>query len=164
MDTNAKIKVVPLDWSDDCNIIVGQSHFIKTVEDVAEIIAGYAPNAEYGFAFNEASGPCLVRTTGNNKKLIEETEKCALAVGAGHSFYLILKNCFPINILNQIKSCQEVCQIFCATANPVQMLVVETEQGNGIIGVIDGFSPKGVENKKDKIERYNLLRTFNYKA
>jgi len=164
MDTNAKIKVVPLDWSDDCNIIVGQSHFIKTVEDVAEIIAGYAPNAEYGFAFNEASGPCLVRTTGNNKKLIEETEKCALAVGAGHSFYLILKNCFPINILNQIKNCQEVCQIFCATANPVQMLVVETEQGNGIIGVIDGFSPKGVENKKDKIERYNLLRTFNYKA
>jgi uncharacterized protein len=162
--SDAKIKVVSLEWTDDCNIIVGQSHFIKTVEDIAEIMAGYVPNAEYGFAFNEASGPCLVRTAGNNEKLIKEAEKCALAVGAGHSFYLILKNCFPINVLNQVKNCQEVCRIFCATANPVQVLVAETEQGNGIVGVVDGFSPKGVENETDKLERHKLLRTFNYKA
>ena len=164
MNTDIKIKVIPLEWTDDCNIIVGQSHFIKTVEDIAEIMSGYVPNAEYGFAFNEASGPCLVRTAGNNETLINEAEKCAVAVGAGHSFYLILKNCFPINILNQIKNCQEVCRIFCATANPVQVLVVETEQGNGIVGVVDGFPPKGIENATDKQERYKLLRNFNYKA
>ena len=161
---DAKIKVVPLEFSDECNIIVGQSHFIKTVEDIAEIMVGYVPNAEYGFAFNEASGPCLVRTAGNNEKLIKEAEQCALTVEAGHSFYLILKNCFPINVLNQIKNCQEVCRIFCATANPVQVLVVETGQGKGIIGVVDGFSPKGVESETDKLERHKLLRTFNYKA
>jgi len=164
MDIGCKIKVVSLEWTNECNIIVGQSHFIKTVEDIAEIMAGYAPNAEYGFAFNEASGPCLVRTAGNNEKLIKEAEQCALTVAAGHSFYLILKNCFPINILNQVKNCQEVCSIFCATANPVQVLVAETKQGNGIVGVIDGFSPSGTENEKDKLERHKLLRTFNYKA
>ena len=159
-----KVKVVPLKWSEGCNIIVGQSHFIKTVEDVAEIMSGYVPNAEYGFAFNEASGPCLVRTAGNNETLIKEAEKCALDVGAGHSFYLVLKDCFPINILNQIKDCQEVCRIFCATANPVQVIVVETDQGNGIVGVVDGFPPKGVESDSDKKDRHNLLRTFKYKA
>ena len=163
MSMDTKIKVVSLEWTDGCNIIVGQSHFIKTVEDISEIMACYVPNAEYGFAFNEASGPCLVRTAGNNEKLIKEAEKCALSVGAGHSFYLILKNCFPINILNQIKNCQEICRIFCATANPVQVLVVETEQGKGIIGVVDGYSPKGVEGEADKLERYKMLRTFNYK-
>ena len=161
---NTKIKIVQLEWTEGCNIIVGQSHFIKTVEDVAEIMSGYVPNAEYGFAFNEASGPCLVRTAGNNKQLIKEAEKCALDVAAGHSFYLILKDCFPINVLNQIKNCQEVCRIYCATANPVQVLVAQTEQGNGIIGVVDGFPPKGVENESDKKKRYDLLRTFKYKA
>ena len=161
---DTKIKVVPLEFSDECNIIVGQSHFIKTVEDIAEIMVGYVPNAEYGFAFNEASGPCLVRTAGNNEKLIKEAEQCALTVKAGHSFYLILKNCFPINVLNQIKNCQEVCRIFCATANPVQILAAETKQGIGIVGVIDGSSPKGVEKEADKKERHKLLRTFSYKA
>ncbi len=160
----AEIKVVSLEWTEDCNIIVGQSHFIKTVEDIAEVMAGYVPNAEYGLAFSEASGPCLVRTAGNNESLVEDAEKCALNVAAGHSFYLVLKECFPINILNQIKNCQEVCRIYCATANPVQVLVAETDQGRGIIGVVDGFSPKGVESEADKADRYKLLRTFNYKA
>jgi uncharacterized protein len=159
-----KLKVVQLNWTEDCNIIVGQSHFIKTVEDIFEIMSGYVPNAEYGLAFSEASGPCLIRTAGNNKTLLKEAEKCALDVGAGHSFYLIMKGCFPINILNQIKACQEVCRIFCATANPLQIITGETEQGKGILGVIDGFSPKGVEDEKEKKERHTLLRTFNYKG
>ncbi|MCP4179862.1 MAG: adenosine monophosphate-protein transferase [bacterium] len=159
-----KLRVVQLDWTEDCNIIVGQSHFIKTVEDISEIMSGYVPNAEYGLAFSEASGPCLVRTAGNNKDLLKEAEKCALDVSAGHSFYLIMKGCFPINILNQIKACQEVCRIFCATANPVQVITGETEQGRGILGIIDGSSPKGIEDDSDKKERHSLLRTFNYKS
>lgn len=158
-----ELKTIPLKWRQDCNIIIGQSHFIKTVEDTAEIMAGYVPNAEYGFAFNEASSPCLVRTTGNNEQLIKDAESCALNVGAGHTFYLVINNCFPINILNQLKNCQEVCQIFCATANPVQVIVAETEQGRGILGIIDGASPKGVESEKDKQARHDLLRKFKYK-
>ena len=158
-----KLESLQLDWPEDCNIIVGQSHFIKTVEDISEIISGYVPGASFGLAFNEASGPCLVRTAGNDDELTKAAEKCALKVAAGHTFYLIIKNCFPINILNQIKNCQEVCRIFCATANPVQVITVETDQGRGITGVIDGFSPKGVETAEDQQSRYDLLRTFKYK-
>lgn len=158
-----EVQGVSLKWEDGCNIIVGQSHFIKTVEDVAEIMNSSVPGVEYGLAFCEASGPCLIRTEGNDEKLIGEASECARRVGAGHSFYLIMRKAFPINVLNQIKSCQEVARIFCATANPLQVLVVETDQGRGIVGVVDGFVPKGVEGLQDKKERKEMLRTFGYK-
>ncbi len=148
----------------DCNVIVGQSHFIKTVEDIAEILANSVPGAKYGLAFNEASGPCLVRTEGSDPELVAAAQEFALAVGAGHTFYLLLgPGCFPINVLDRIKACPEVCRIFCATANPVQVVRATTEQGSGIMGVIDGASPKGVENENDKSARKALLRRFGYK-
>ena len=158
-----EVEAVELKWSEDCNIIVGQSHFIKTVEDIGEILISSVPGVEYGLAFCEASGPCLIRTEGNNPELVSDAVHCAESVGAGHSFYLVIKNAFPINVLNQIKGCQEVCRIFCATANPLQVLRVGTSQGNGIVGVIDGSSPKGVESEKDREERKALLRKFSYK-
>jgi uncharacterized protein len=148
----------------DCNIVVGQSHFIKTVEDIAEIMAGSVPGAKYGLAFNEASGPCLVRTEGNDPALVEAAKSCALAVGAGHSFYLLLgAGAYPINVLDRLKACPEVCRIFCATANPVQVVRARTEQGAGILGVIDGSSPLGVEGAGDKADRKAMLRRFGYK-
>ncbi len=148
----------------DCNVIVGQSHFIKTVEDIAEILANSVPGAKYGLAFNEASGPCLVRTEGTDPELVAAAQEFALAVGAGHTFYLLLgPGCFPINVLDRIKACPEVCRIFCATANPVQVVRATTEQGSGIMGVIDGASPKGVESENDKSARKALLRRFGYK-
>jgi adenosine/AMP kinase len=158
-----EIKAIGLEWEEGCNIIVGQTHFIKTVEDVAEIMSSSVPGAEYGLAFCEASGPCLIRTEGNDEKLLEQATECARRVGAGHSFYLILRKAFPINVLNQIKACQEVARIFCATANPLQVLIVETGQGRGIVGVVDGFAPRGVEGPKDKEERRQMLRKFGYK-
>jgi len=156
-------EAVQLKWEEDCNIIVGQSHFIKTVEDIPEILISSVPGIEYGLAFCEASGPCLIRTEGNNEKLISEAVGCAEAVAAGHTFFLIIKNAYPINILNQIKNCQEVVSIFAATANPLQILVAETDQGRGIMGVIDGYSPKGIEKAEDKTDRKKLLRTIGYK-
>jgi adenosine/AMP kinase len=123
-----EVQAVGLEWEEGCNIIVGQSHFIKTVEDVAEILSSSVPGVEYGLAFCEASGPCLIRTEGNDEKLVEQAAECARRVASGHSFYLILRNAFPINVLNQIKACQEVARIFCATSNPLQILVVETDQ------------------------------------
>ncbi|HEY9594913.1 MAG TPA: adenosine-specific kinase [Spirochaetia bacterium] len=159
----AKIDVVPLTWAADANVIVGQTHFIKTAEDLAEIMNGSVPGAKYGIAFCEASGPCLIRTEGNDPALINDAVRCAEAVAAGHTFFLVLKNAFPINVLNQIKACPEVCRIFCATGNPVQVLVAGTDQGRGILGVIDGFSPKGVEGDSDKADRRAMLRRFGYK-
>jgi adenosine/AMP kinase len=158
-----EVQAVGLEWEEGCNIIVGQSHFIKTVEDVAEILNSSVPGIEYGLAFCEASGPCLIRTEGNDEKLVEQAAECARRVASGHSFYLILRNAFPINVLNQIKACQEVARIFCATSNPLQILVVETDQGRGIVGVVDGFVPKGVEGPKDREERKQMLRKFGYK-
>jgi len=158
-----EVQAISLQWEEGCNIIVGQSHFIKTVEDVAEIMNSSVPGAEYGLAFCEASGPCLIRTEGNDEELVEQAAECARRVGSGHSFYLILRKAFPINVLNQIKACQEVARIFCATANPLQVLVVETEQGRGIVGVVDGYPPKGVEGPKDKEDRRQILRKFGYK-
>jgi adenosine/AMP kinase len=158
-----EVQSVDLKWEDGCNIIVGQSHFIKTVEDIAEILNSAVPGVEYGLAFCEASGPCLIRTEGNDEKLVGQATECARRVDAGHSFYLILRKAFPINVLNQIKACQEVARIFCATANPLQVLVVETDQGKGIVGVVDGFSPKGIEGPADKKARKEMLRTFGYK-
>ena len=156
-------ETVQLKWEKNCNIIVGQSHFIKTVEDIPEILVSSVPGIEYGFAFCEASGPCLIRTEGNNEKLVSEAVGCAEAVASGHTFFLIIKNAYPINILNQIKNCQEVVSIFAATANPLQILVAETDQGRGITGVIDGYSPKGVEKANEKADRKKLLRTIGYK-
>jgi len=161
MDVN--VSAVPLSWTEGANIIVGQSHFIKTAEDIAEIIASSVPGARYGLAFCEASGPCLIRTEGNDENLIADAVRAARDVAAGHSFFLVLSNAYPINVLTQIKACQEVCRIFCATANPLQVLVGSTDQGKGILGVIDGFAPKGVEGEKDKTERRSMLRKFGYK-
>ena len=159
----ATISVVPLSFPEGANIIVGQSHFIKTVEDLAEIVSTTVPGAKYGLAFCEASGPCLVRTEGNDPGLVADAVRCAQGVGAGHTFFLLLKNAFPINVLTQVKACPEVCRIFCATANPVQVLVAGTDQGKGVMGIIDGSSPKGVEGPADKADRRAMLRTFGYK-
>jgi len=158
-----KISAVQLKWTEDCNIIVGQSHFIKTVEDISEIIATTVPGAKFGLAFCEASGPCLIRTSGNDDQLIRDAEGCAEEVKAGHSFFLVLRDAYPINIMQQLKSCQEICSIFAATANPLQIIIGETDQGRGIIGVIDGFPPKGSENEKDKEVRRDFLRKIGYK-
>ncbi|MCE5257027.1 MAG: adenosine-specific kinase [Spirochaetaceae bacterium] len=148
----------------DCNIIVGQSHFIKSVEDIAEIMANSVPGARYGLAFNEASAPCLVRTEGTDPAFIAAAASCAKAVAAGHTFFLILgPGSYPINVLDRIKACPEVCHIFCATANPLQIIRARTEQGAGILGVIDGSSPIGVENDEDKKARVAMLRRFGYK-
>jgi|SRR5208337_2566584 len=160
---DAKISVVALSWQTGANIVVGQSHFIKTVEDLAEIMNSSVPGAKFGLAFCEASGPCLIRTEGNDQALVADAVRCAESVAAGHTFFLVMKNAFPINVLPQIKLCQEVCRIFCATANPVQILVGSTEQGNGILGVVDGSPPKGVEGEEDKVDRRSMLRKFGYK-
>lgn len=157
------ISAVPLVFPADCNVVVGQSHFIKTVEDIAEIVVTTVPGARFGLAFCEASGPCLVRTEGNDPELIEVATKNALAVGAGHVFHLVLRGAYPINVLPAIKQCQEVCHVFCATANPLQLLVAEVEQGRGVVGVIDGSSPKGVEDETARGARRDFLRKIGYK-
>ena len=158
-----ELKTVQLDIPEGANIIFGQSHFIKTVEDLYEIMVGSVPNVKFGLAFCEASGACLVRSEGNDSELRETAVKNASDVGAGHTFIIVMKDAFPINMLNQVQSCQEVCRIFCATANPVQVVVAESDQGRGVLGVIDGSSPKGVEGPKDATWRKEFLRTINYK-
>jgi adenosine/AMP kinase len=152
-----------IDIPKDCNIILGQSHFIKTVEDLYEIMVAQVPSARFGLAFCEASGPCLIRTDGNDQDLIEAAVESARRISAGHIFIIVMADIFPINILNAVKDCPEVCRIFCATANPVEVIIGETEQGRGVMGVIDGFRPKGVESDQDKKDRHVLLRKFNYK-
>ncbi len=158
-----EIKTVTLEMPADSNIIFGQTHFIKTAEDLYEIIATAVPQAQFGIAFTEASGPCLIRTEGNSPELVDASVKNVESVGAGHVFCIILKNAFPINVLNQIKNCPEVCRIFCATANPVQVIVAETSQGRGVMGVIDGFPPRGLETPEDKAHRKEFLRKIGYK-
>ncbi|MFA5563450.1 MAG: adenosine-specific kinase, partial [Candidatus Caldatribacteriota bacterium] len=147
----------------EANIILGQSHFIKTAEDLYEIMVSTVPGMKFGIAFNEASGPCLVRAEGNDNKLKSIAVSNIKEVGAGHAFIIILENAFPINVLNAVKQCPEVCRIFCASANPVEVIVAETEQGRGIIGVIDGLMPKGIEKEEDIEKRRKFLRTINYK-
>ncbi len=159
-----EIKTVRLDIPEGCNIILGQTHFIKTAEDLYEIIVTTVPQAKFGIAFAEASGPCLIRTEGNDGELISACVKNLQAISAGHVFCILLKNAFPINILNSVKNCQEVCRIYCATANPLEVIVASTEQGSGIMGVIDGSAPKGVETADDKIKRMEFLRKIGYKA
>ena len=153
-----KNEIVQMEFPEDCNVIVGQSHFIKTVEDIYETIVTGVPGMKFGIAFNEASGPCLVRKEGNDEELIEIAVKNAMNIGAGHVFVLVIKNGYPINIMNALKNVQEVCRIFAATANPLQIITVETQQGKGVIGVVDGFSPKGVEQKEDIAKRKEFLR------
>jgi len=159
-----ELDIVQLKIPEGCNIVVGQSHFIKTVEDIAEIMANAVPGAKYGLAFCEASGPCLVRTEGNDTALVDAATLCALSIGAGHSFYLMLGDgCYPINILDRVKACPEVCRVYCATANPLQVVRAKSAQGAGILGVIDGSSPLGVEGDADKADRKAMLRRFGYK-
>lgn len=151
-------EIVQMNFPDDCNVIIGQSHFIKTVEDIYETIVTSVPGMKFGLSFNEASGPCLVRKEGNDEELIEIAVQNALNIGSGHIFVLIIKNGYPINILNALKNIQEVCRIFAATANPLQILTIETDQGKAVIGVVDGYSPKGVEKKEDIAKRKEFLR------
>lgn len=158
-----ELKIVKVNIPDGCNIILGQTHFIKTIEDLYEIVVTTVPQARFGVAFTEASGPCLIRKEGNDKELIDVCIKNLQDIGAGHIFCIILKNAFPVNILNAIKSCPEVCNIYCATANPVDVIIAETEQGRGVLGVIDGFSPKDVEADAHRAERKEFLRKIGYK-
>ena len=157
------LKVERLEIPEGCNVIFGQTHFIKTVEDLYEIMVGTAPNAKFGIGFCEASGHCLVRGEGNDEALKEVAMKNAMKIGAGHTFNIILKDAFPINILNAVKMCQEVCSIFCATANPLEVILAQSEQGKGVLGVIDGSSPKGMEKEDGIAWRKELLRKFRYK-
>lgn len=158
-----EIKTVKIDVPDGCNIILGQTHFIKTAEDLYEILATNVPRAKFGIAFTEASGPCLIRKEGNEPELVETCVKNLEQIGAGHVFLIVMMDAFPVNVLNAVKNCQEVCSIYCATANPVEVLVAETGLGRGVLGVVDGFSPKGVESDSDKEERKQLLRKIGYK-
>lgn len=158
-----ELKAVPLDIPEGANIIVGQSHFIKTVEDIYEAIVNTVPQMKFGVAFNEASGSCLTRVDGNDPDLKAAAVAMAQAVAAGHTFYVVMTNGYPINVLGRIRDVPEVAGIFCATANPVQVIVAETEQGRGILGVVDGSSPKGVENLADTEWRHGLLRKMGYK-
>ncbi|NOZ29798.1 MAG: hypothetical protein GXP39_17360 [Chloroflexi bacterium] len=158
-----ELKTVRIEKPDDMNFILGQSHFIKTVEDIYEAIVGTVPGAQFGLAFCESSGPALVRAAGTDEELVELAKKNALALSAGHSFIIFMRNFYPINVLNAIKMVPEVCRIFCATANPVEVIIAETEQGRGILGVIDGIKTKGVETEEDVTWRKNLLRQIGYK-
>lgn len=157
------IKTEKIKFPEGCNIIFGMSHFIKTVEDLYEALINSFPGIEFGLAFNEASGPCLVRKEGNDNELMEIAVENQRRIGAGHSFLIILRNAFPLNVLPSIKNCREVVNIYCATANPVEVIVAESDQGCGILGVIDGFSPKGIELDSDITNRKKFLRDINYK-
>jgi adenosine/AMP kinase len=158
-----EIQVVPLENPESVNVILGQSHFIKTVEDLHEAMVNSVPGIQFGLAFCEASGEALVRKTGTSDALVSLAVENALAIGAGHVFVLFVGNAFPVNVLNAVKGVPEVCRIYCATANPVQVLVAETEQGRGVVGVVDGISPKGVEDDAATQARMGLLRQIGYK-
>ena len=158
-----KNEVIKIDKPDDLNIIIGQTHFIKTVEDVYEALVSSVPGIKFGLAFCEASGACKVRVEGTDEDLKKLTAANALKVGAGHSFFILLDGTYPINVLNAVKNVPEVCSIFCATANPLEVVVLETGLGRGIIGVVDGAKPKGIEDGKDISWRKDLLRKIGYK-
>jgi len=158
-----EIKSVRMEFPADANIIVGQSHFIKTVEDIYEAVATTVPQAKFGLAFNESSGACLTRSEGNDAGLRDTAVRNAQALGAGHTFVLLLQNAYPINVLGALRNVPEICNIYCATANPVEIIVAQSEQGRGVLGVIDGSSPKGVEGPSDVAWRHDLLRKIGYK-
>lgn len=152
-----------MQFPSDTNIIVGQSHFIKTVEDLYEAVVGTVPQARFGLAFNEASGPCLIRVDGNDDELKQVAISNARALGAGHVFVMVIRNAYPINLLKALRNVDEVCSIFCATANPLEIVVGRSEQGGGVMGVIDGSSPKGIEGPTEITARKEMLRKFGYK-
>ncbi len=158
-----EFKTVPLEFPSDANIILGQTHFIKTVEDLYEAVVNTVPQAKFGLAFNEASGPCLIRAEGNDDGLRELAIRNAQALAAGHIFVLIIRNSYPINLLNVVQNVPEVCSIFCATANPAQVVLARSEQGCGVMGVIDGSSPRGIESAADATARHDFLRKIGYK-
>jgi uncharacterized protein len=158
-----ELTTVAIENPDELNLILGQSHFIKTVEDLHETLAGSAPTLKFGIAFCEASGPRLVRRSGNDEALVDLAVRNALAIGAGHAFLVFLRDGFPVNVLNAVKQVPEVCRIFCATANPVEVVVGQADEGRAILGVVDGGSPLGVETDEDEAERKAMLRRFGYK-
>jgi adenosine/AMP kinase len=158
-----EMRTVTIRKPDDLNFILGQSHFIKTVEDLHETLAQASPHLKFGIAFCEASGPCLVRRSGNDEALVALAVENAQAIGAGHSFIIFLAGGFPVSVLNAVKMVPEVCRIFCATANPAEIVVAETAQGRAILGVVDGSSPRGVETEGDVADRKAMLRRFGYK-
>jgi len=158
-----ELKIVKIEKPDNINFILGQAHFIKTVEDLYEAIVTTQPHLKFGIAFCESSGPALVRWAGNDEAMIELAKKNALNLSAGHSFIIFMDNGYPVNILNAVKMVPEVCRIFCATANPVEVIIAETEQGRGILGVIDGVKTKGVEGEEDIQKRKEFLRKIGYK-
>ncbi len=158
-----ELRTVRIEKPDNINFILGQAHFIKTVEDLHEALVNNVPGIQFGLAFCESSGPALVRYSGTSTTMIELAKRNALDLSAGHIFIIFLENCFPLNVLNAVKLVPEVCRIFCASGNPVEVIVAETEQGRGILGVIDGISAKGIETDDDIVERRGLLRRFGYK-
>lgn len=158
-----ELKSVKMEFPEGANIIVGQTHFIKTVEDLYEVMVNALPKSRFGIAFCEASGACLIRAEGNDEELKKVAVRNAQAIGAGHTFVMVLLDAYPVNVLNAVKNCPEVCSIFCATANPVEVIVAESSQGRGVLGVIDGFSPKGVEGAGDIQWRKEFLRKIGYK-
>ncbi len=159
-----EFRVYKVPMPEKTNVIVGQTHFIKTAEDLYEILAGSVPGMRFGLAFCEASGPCLVRSEGNDVELKKLAAQSAFDIGAGHTFIIYIKHGYPINVLNAIKNCQEVATVFCATANPLQLIIAETGQGRGIAAVIDGYSPKRIETEEDVKERRQFLRKIGYKS
>ena len=158
-----KFEIVKIEMPEECNLVLGTAHFIKTVEDLYEALVNAVPGIKFGIGFCEASGPCLVRSEGNDTELENHAKDVAARLGGGHSFIVFLKNAFPINVLDKIKQVSEVCTIHAATANPLEIVVTETEQGRGIMGVIDGFKTKGIETPKDVKERKEFLRKIGYK-
>ena len=157
------LSAIPIEMPEGLNVIIGQSHFIKTVEDIHEALVGSSPQLRFGLAFCEASGPCLIRCSGNAEDLVELAARNAEAIGAGHSFIVYLRDGYPINVLNALKRVPEVCNIYCATANPVEVLVAQTDLGRGILGIVDGMPPAGIETSSDAADRRQLLRDIGYK-
>ena len=158
-----ELKAIRVEVPQDGNIIIGHSHFIKTVEDLYEAIVNTVPQMKFGIAFNEASGPCLIRVDGNDDALKSLATRNAQAIAAGHTFVIVLRDGYPINILSRVREIPEVCTIHCATANPVEVIVAETEQGRGVLGVVDGSSPKGIESEEEAKKRHGFLRMIGYK-
>ena len=158
-----ELKTIKIEKPADMNMILGQTHFIKSVEDLHEAMVNSVPGIKFGLAFCESSGPCLVRASGTDDELIELAKKNTYNLGAGHSFIILMKEAYPLNVLNAVKDVREVCTVFCATANPVEVIVAETEEGRGVLGVIDGLKPKGIETEEDIEHRKGFLRKIGYK-
>ncbi len=158
-----ELSVVPIERPEGTNVILGQAHFVKTVEDLHEALAGAGSRLQFGVAFSEASGPCLIRRSGNAPDLVDLATVNVETIGAGHVFVVLLREGYPVNVLNAIKQVPEVCTVFCATANPVEVLVAQTDLGRGVIGVVDGMPPAGIETEKDEADRKSLLRSIGYK-